>query len=272
MWKRWHPTTHIWERSVDNGLNWNPLPLNASTINEGSFAAARLPANVAYKNVNNNFSTTQYIPGTSRISEFNSILEFFHSGSGVGQKLYRIINYGVGDLRFESLNDAASAVTGTLWLANTGNFAVAGSVSAGGIGGFYELGWPNAIGYWIPVAFSAANFAGDGTLTLPGLTAAMVSLNTYMVAGKTLYWILNIGGFTTAGSGSILLKLPGGYLASQNGTIGTCILNSASISWGHGVINSGVGGAQISAIHLPSFAWPAGASNYLWMALAVPIQ
>jgi len=36
MWKRWNQTSHVWERSVDNGLHWDPLPINAASINEGT--------------------------------------------------------------------------------------------------------------------------------------------------------------------------------------------------------------------------------------------
>ena len=31
MWKRWNQTTHMWERSIDNGQTWSLLPINTST-------------------------------------------------------------------------------------------------------------------------------------------------------------------------------------------------------------------------------------------------
>lgn len=68
MWQRWVAATKIFEKSSDNGASWTPLGLDASIITQGVFDPARLPAvslpaNVAYKNINNNFSTTQNING-----------------------------------------------------------------------------------------------------------------------------------------------------------------------------------------------------------------
>lgn len=42
MWQRWNQTTHIFEKSTDDGANWTPLPLDGSIISEGTVAAARL--------------------------------------------------------------------------------------------------------------------------------------------------------------------------------------------------------------------------------------
>lgn len=48
MWQRWNQTTHIFEKSTDNGANWTPLGLNASIITEGIIGGAFLPSNIGY--------------------------------------------------------------------------------------------------------------------------------------------------------------------------------------------------------------------------------
>lgn len=49
MWQRYNQTTHIFEKSIDNGASWAPLPLSAGIITEGTIP------NVAYKNAENTF-------------------------------------------------------------------------------------------------------------------------------------------------------------------------------------------------------------------------
>jgi len=70
MWKRWNQTAHIWERSVDNGTSWTPLPLNAASINEGSFA------NLSVTSIANNtgLAQGQYNPVTSNPANISGIL------------------------------------------------------------------------------------------------------------------------------------------------------------------------------------------------------
>ena len=43
MWQRWNQTTHIFEKSTDNGAIWTPLGLSAAIITEGVMDIARLP-------------------------------------------------------------------------------------------------------------------------------------------------------------------------------------------------------------------------------------
>src|SRR5262245_13081307 len=43
MWQRWNQTTHIFEKSIDNGSSWTPLGLNASIITEGRLTSGRNP-------------------------------------------------------------------------------------------------------------------------------------------------------------------------------------------------------------------------------------
>lgn len=61
-WQRWNSTTHIFEKSEDNGSVWLPLPLSGATITEGTIP------NVAYKNVANAFTQQQTISSNLIIS------------------------------------------------------------------------------------------------------------------------------------------------------------------------------------------------------------
>lgn len=42
MWERWNSTTHIFEKSSDDGAIWTPLNLDGAVITEGLVAVARL--------------------------------------------------------------------------------------------------------------------------------------------------------------------------------------------------------------------------------------
>lgn len=48
MWQRWNQTTHIFEKSDNNGASWTPLGLSADIITEGTINPARLPAQQAF--------------------------------------------------------------------------------------------------------------------------------------------------------------------------------------------------------------------------------
>jgi hypothetical protein len=82
MWQRWVEATKIFEKSSDNGASWTPLGLDASIITQGKIhpdrlPVATLPANVAYKDVNNFFSTDQTVYGhltSSGNTQFNGAL------------------------------------------------------------------------------------------------------------------------------------------------------------------------------------------------------
>lgn len=72
MWQRWNQTTHIFEKSDDDGGLWVPLPLSGSVITEGTVADARLSSNVPLKNASNVFSAIQKIQMTRPSIEFGT--------------------------------------------------------------------------------------------------------------------------------------------------------------------------------------------------------
>jgi hypothetical protein len=56
MWQRYNQTSHIFEKSTDNGASWQPLPLNASIISEGNLDPNRDWVTTAYTDVHNTFT------------------------------------------------------------------------------------------------------------------------------------------------------------------------------------------------------------------------
>jgi hypothetical protein len=151
MWQRYNQTTHIFEKSENNGLTWAPLPLNASVLNEGSLSPAVLGP-VAYTNVANTFTLVQSVPwlqvGSAAI----------RSGVGVGgyasaiEAVYpdqsnwatiRAANF-VSTASFNNLADLTCGATNFTNGVNVtaGNITCAGAIStARGTQGDITSGW-----------------------------------------------------------------------------------------------------------------------------------
>ena len=112
MWMRWNDTSHIFEQSFNDGASWAVLPLNASVINEGAINIARLPPNVAYNNLNNNFTVNQTTLGLAVTGPY-SVLSITDTLGVVNSRLWRFVQYNDGKLKLESLDDNQTAVQGS---------------------------------------------------------------------------------------------------------------------------------------------------------------
>jgi len=64
MWQRWNQSTHIFEKSDNDGASWVPLPLSATILSEGVITRARQDALTAYLDVANIFTLNQQITKT----------------------------------------------------------------------------------------------------------------------------------------------------------------------------------------------------------------
>jgi len=100
MWQRYNQISHIFEKSVDNGVTWGPLPLNASVINEGTIP---LPANIAYTNTINTFLFTQKLQGVY------AELAFIETAAPVGSRVFDIAGSSQL-LAFRALSDNLSTI------------------------------------------------------------------------------------------------------------------------------------------------------------------
>lgn len=100
MWQRWNQTTHIFEKSIDDGAIWVPLPLDGTIISEGTVADARLSSNVALKNAANVFTADQ------KLSKTRPQIQLVHSGTALTRLAQWIGNnsYFSANLSFDGTN------------------------------------------------------------------------------------------------------------------------------------------------------------------------
>jgi len=126
MWQRYNQISHIFEKSVDNGVTWGPLPLNASIINEGTLP---LPANIAYTDVSNSFSIYQ------RLRANIPQLVFIELAAPLESKVFDIVGSSQL-LSFRALSDNLGVlVSSPLTLNRSGDAAIGRhlQLSAGGM-------------------------------------------------------------------------------------------------------------------------------------------
>lgn len=131
MWQRWNAATKIFEKSSDNGATYTPLGLDASIITQGTFPAGRLPANVAYTNVQNQFTGPQNFNGPILVVDpGNPIIYFIDNGGyrgeiiGSGGNLYLD---ATGSIVFRDMAGAQRVLIDTAGgLTVNGQMAVAG--------------------------------------------------------------------------------------------------------------------------------------------------
>ena len=104
MWQRYNQNSHIFEKSVDNGVNWSPLPLNASILNEGSLPPALLGP-VAYTNVSNVFTVDQWIT-----TGYYPSLIISNQSAPADNHNWWIRNETGGNLSIQAINDASTII------------------------------------------------------------------------------------------------------------------------------------------------------------------
>lgn len=97
-WQRYNRTSNVFEVSDDNGASWIPLVI----------AAGGLPANVAYRNINNSF-VAQTLGSYSSVNGVNGCIILNDTSAGVDQKYWRIVNYSNGLLYFDAMTDNGAA-------------------------------------------------------------------------------------------------------------------------------------------------------------------
>jgi hypothetical protein len=177
MWQRWNQSTHIFEKSDNDGATWLPLPLSGSIITEGQLTRAVMPTGTAYRDINNNF-VAQTLAADSYISGGAAYLNFLATGAAADNQRTRIINYADGLFRIEQQNAAATVVSTAYW-DRACNMYNGGNIQAGGI--LYDYGRSNGIGHWIQYSFPAGYIWGPYTITLTGVDYI------YMFIGKTCF-------------------------------------------------------------------------------------
>jgi len=176
------------------GIGTTPVPAANLT---GTVADARLTANVALKNINNNFSVAQAVASAVEIAGVNAILGLNATASPANARRWRLIDYGdvPGGIHLEPLNDAGVPQIQLSFGRNGGVFFPAGLNTT-------PLNASQLTQGTVPDAQLAANvlrhaggypggtanyLRADGVFTLPGRNVGVVStggvLNAVNVTG-----------------------------------------------------------------------------------------
>jgi hypothetical protein len=231
--------------------------LNATELNRGIVADARLSTNVALLTASNVFTNA-----VQQISAATPQFWLVDPTQPVDQKRW-LLYTSSGVLILGALNDA-----GNTWLSQT-SLSRAGNLSVPGT--YTESSRSTPLGYWQDVPFNAANFSA-----LSPMTATVVSgdiyTNRYTLVGKTLTWVLYFYGSATLGGtaqNSIYYTLPGGYVAARNGLTVCRMLDGAG--WKLAQITSSAGVNYLTLLKIDATVFALGTLG-TQMTVTVEIQ
>ena len=115
-WMKWNVGTHIFEYSTD-GVTFNPLPLNASILTEGTIDPARLPAGLPSGGGDNIFT------GINTISNVAPVLRFNETDAVANLKNWDI-GVNAGTLSIRTLDDAYATPVNLLTVSRSGVLSV----------------------------------------------------------------------------------------------------------------------------------------------------
>lgn len=260
MWQRWNQSTHIFEKSTDNGGSWTPLGLDASIITEGTLPDARLSSNVALHN-----GGSHGWSGNHNITSTGPRIWFTDSLQPANNKVFTLINLS-GALKIIASDDAFN------------DQVVAFSVDrAGTVRAYnaYFLGNRTvAEGFWQDVPFNAANFFGSAGATWT-VGAPAVVRNRCTFIGRTVLWSMYISWFSgsnvVGGAGNTLnINVPLGLATSGNQmqNIDYCQVAGTPING----LYASIGGASISISKIDSSNFAAGSAPGMIFTIAYEIQ
>lgn len=167
-WERWNDVTHIFELSTDNGVNWNPLPLNASILNEGSISASLLSA--AWPVGSIFISVVSTNPGT--LLGFGTWAAF-----GAGRVL---VGIDAGQTEFDTVEETGGEKTHQLTLSEIPSHSHAGSSVTVDIGSPDTTGESERVGRGRNNSVFA-NHAGALNMVAEGGNGAHNNLQPYIV-------------------------------------------------------------------------------------------
>jgi hypothetical protein len=126
--------------------------------------------------------------------------------------------------------------------------------------GIKERGRTVAMGEWIDVPYSAANFTTNSAAPWTVTAVQQITL-AYMLVGKTMFvniW-LNPTTLGTPAPTELRIKIPGGFLSAMNQR--TAALQFQDAGWFGGIFNMVPGGNYIGCQKMAGGQWSGGASN-----------
>jgi hypothetical protein len=172
QWLRWNPTSHIFEYSTDNGASFNPLPLNAAIITEGTLPPAVIPGGSGPS-----LSAPNTWTGLNTYSGINPGIRFNETDAAADQKNWDI-SADTSAFKIKTLNDLLASPATLFSLDRAGNLTLA---ATGGI-----------------ASIITSSFDGASQLTLANLSAGA---NAYVA----IVFQNNVGatrGYIGVGSGA----------------------------------------------------------------------
>lgn len=286
MWQRWNQTTHIFEKSDNNGGSWTPLGLSADIITEGALAKARQHAQVAYKDEANTFTLNQLI------SKSRPELQLLHSGNqkgrvaaltahqmGILQNLMydgtnwnlddtaksgwvlRLIGTDEGDgLNLSRASAGANPRTPASFFAvdNTGTIILSQTT-----GKIRERNRSTPLGDFIAIAYNSGNYTASGGVTWTVTSDDQLILK-YTLIGTTVIVSYAIATSSTSAATNEL-RISTGITAAGSGLIwtGNNVTNSVAgaVTWEPG-FNLVLSGESFIRIYRPGVAnFPSGTGD-----------
>ena len=156
-----------------------------------------------------------------------------------------------GDVTCDSLTVTGALTAGAISadaITATGAITTTGTVTA--TGGVYERGRTVAMGEWIDVPFSAANFTANGTMTWTVAAGDQV-IYRYALVGKTVTVNLNLSTTSIGGTvnTTLYLALPAALTPAKDARTLLHIYNGAG-GWRPGVAMVAAGVARIAVLNV----------------------
>ena len=260
MFIRYNSAIALWEYDTSAGQTgagpWLKLPVDISQM-IGILSSASLPDNVAYKDIDNQFTLGQTLPQGTTIRGQNSVLYIVGLANPADSRTWRTITYGDGPLHFEAMNDAITVVQGRISFARNGDFRAGNTIS--------ERGRSLPMGDW--QAFTPAYIAGGAVVPSGGTLAG-----SYTLIGKTMIYLLTISGFGISGAnnGEFFVSMP---LPAAAGLFGNVALpanySPNGVSW---LTTLAYTSASSTVLKFYNNAWSVGTTSYIWATFIVPIQ
>lgn len=244
MWIRYNPALKYYEYSNNNGSTWAQLPMSAASITEGSIP---LPPNVAYTNINNNFSVDQSIVSS------DPILYLVDTAQAAGYRHFRLIN-SEQNLYIQATDEVGSSVA-YLRMSRGGQFVVGDRLSVG-----TQLAPPNSG----DLVIARNNNSNSGALYFGSNPAG----GAYLFRATDGNYVLAGGAFTVNGTINV-----GGNIFTTNGYIYPAPVTSPGVGQGSWYLgsHSSYGLYSNTGLYLVSNVWceSAVASNYVVAGLGV---
>lgn len=216
-------------------------------------SARTLMSGVAYTDIANTFTANQLVSKTR--PEF----QLQHTGGNIGRFFQYIsgatdiahnLAYDGSNFNLDNTSDPGGLLefggsTMAYYIASAGtNPRTLSQVFKASSSGVFEHGRSTAIGEWIQVTYSAANFAGDVGGSAWTVDSGDQIGYAYTLIGKTLILSFTLNGTSVSGSPNrLLIKIPDGFIAAHQSTTTARVFDNGTERYG--ILDCTVGATQV---------------------------